>query len=31
MLAVIEFANKEIYLQKQQIQKLKNALDKKAH
>ncbi len=31
MLAAIEFANKEICLQQQQIQKLKNALDKKAH
>ncbi|MFV9924668.1 MAG: glucosaminidase domain-containing protein [Francisella endosymbiont of Hyalomma scupense] len=29
MLAAIEFANKEICLQQQQIQKLKNALDKK--
>ena len=29
MLAAIEVANKEICLQQQQIQKLKNALDKK--
>lgn len=31
MLAAIKIANKEICLQQQQIQKLKNALDKKVH